>query len=199
MDTKLLMIFFIFSFLFSKAQEKNDINYAEISTYTKSGKVNCVVEIPAGTSHKLEYNYSTNSFPCDQIDGKDRVISFIPFIGNYGFIPSTRMDESKGGDGDALDILVISESVPTGTVMEVKIIGLLQLTDDSEQDDKIIAIPADETKQVIKGNTISELKPSVQDMIKNWFLNYSKDPMVFKGWLEADEAKKVVEKWRKKI
>ena len=76
-----------------------------------------VVEIPAGTNHKIEYDPSTDSFENDKKDGKDRVISFLPYPGNYGFIPSTLMNKDRGGDGDALDILVIGESEPTGTVL----------------------------------------------------------------------------------
>ena len=76
-----------------------------------------IVEIPAGTNQKIEFDYNDGTFKVDQIDGKDRVIDFLPYPGNYGFIPNTLMDKERGGDGDALDILVIGESVATGTAL----------------------------------------------------------------------------------
>ena len=48
----------------------------------------------------------------------DRIVNFLPYPANYGFIPSTFMDKKKGGDGDALDILLISEHMVTGTVVD---------------------------------------------------------------------------------
>ena len=63
--------------------------------------VQVVVEIPAGTNQKIEFDYKDGTFKVDQIDGKDRVIDFLPYPGNYGFVPGTLMDKERGGDGDA--------------------------------------------------------------------------------------------------
>ena len=94
-------------------------DFQYLPTYTEQG-INVVVEIPAGTNHKIEYDKENKEFVVDQKNGKDRIIDFLPYPGNYGFIPSTYMDPAIGGDGDALDVLVIGESVPTGTVIPVK-------------------------------------------------------------------------------
>ena len=105
------------------------IDYVGLATYSDDGHLQMVVEIPAGTNKKYEYDYETNTFPMDIKNGMERVIDFLGYPGNYGFIPSTMMDPARGGDGDALDILVLSEHAEQGTIIEVMPIGILVLED----------------------------------------------------------------------
>ena len=106
---------------------------SKIDTYTSQGSINAVIEIPAGTTKKIEYNKETLEFNVDQIDGKDRIIKFLPYIGNYGFIPSTLSDTAKGGDGDPLDIIVISETKSTGTILSVIPIAVIRIVDEGRR------------------------------------------------------------------
>ncbi len=160
-----------------------------------------VIEIPAGTNHKIEYNKETETFECDKIDGKDRVINFLPYPGNYGFIPSTFMDEEQGGDGDALDILVIAESQKTGAVIQVKPIASLSLKDGGEIDTKIIAVPIDSSLQIIQAQNFQEFAveyPAAQRMIQEWFLNYKGIGKIeFLGWHNEQVALATIRKWKK--
>ncbi|WP_299127939.1 inorganic diphosphatase [uncultured Winogradskyella sp.] len=89
------IVIFILCYLFSC---ENEGNYYSISAYSKDGAVNAVIEIPAGSNVKKEYDPSANTFYVDQENGKDRVINFLPYIGNYGFIPSTYSDPKKEGN-----------------------------------------------------------------------------------------------------
>ncbi len=174
-------------------------NYYEVPA-TSETAVNMVVEIPAGTNHKIEYDPSTNSFKNDMKDGKIRVVSFLPYPGNYGFIPSTLMDKSQGGDGDALDILVIGETEPTGKVLEVKPIAALLLIDGGEVDTKILAIPADPEKQVISPDSFQEFiiqHDAIRMIVENWFLNYKgRGKMQLQGWRDDSYAYREIEKWK---
>ena len=174
-------------------------NYYEVEAIGKKG-INMVVEIPAGTNHKIEYDPASDSFKNDIKDGKDRVISFLPYPGNYGFIPSTLMDKKRGGDGDALDILVIGESEPTGKVLPVKPIGALLLLDGGEIDTKLIAIPADSSKQVISPDNFQEFiieHDAVRMIVEHWFLNYKgQGKMQMMGWRDDTFAFREVEKWK---
>lgn len=77
-----------------------------------------VIEIPAGTNKKNEFNKEKKTFEVDQKHGKDRVVEFLPYNGNYAFFTSTYSNIKLGGDGDALDVLVMSESVSTRAVIE---------------------------------------------------------------------------------
>lgn len=180
----------ILFFLFLSCKKNTDLY--SIPTYSKQNNINAVIEIPAGTNKKFEYNKKTKKFEIDKKNGKERVIDFLPYVGNYGYIPSTYSNPKNGGDGDALDILVLSESLPTGTVEETKVIGLLKLIDDGEIDYKIIAIPIDETKQIIKATNYREFSkkyPKIKEIIEIWFLNYNKDDKSsIKGWGNEREA-----------
>lgn len=160
-----------------------------------------IIEIPAGTNHKMEYDYASGQFLNDQLDGKDRVINFLPYPGNYGFIPSTLMDEERGGDGDALDILVIGEAVPTGTQIAAIPIGALMLRDRGEIDTKLIAIPADPSKQVIKAKNFMEFAlqyDAARRIIEDWFQNYkgAKGVEIIR-WEDEQYAWQEVNKWKK--
>ncbi len=118
-------------------------NYYSLPTFTAETSINVVVEIPAGTNKKYEYNKTANDFLIDKENNKNRVIDFLPYPANYGFIPSTLSNTENGGDGDALDMLLISESLKIGTVIETVPIAILKLIDDGEKEYKIIAVPKD--------------------------------------------------------
>ena len=196
MGIKLIALIFATS-ITSCLDDGSDFNYSKVPVFSKQGNVNCIIEIPAGTNHKIEYDYLSNSFPCDRRNGKDRIIQFIPYPANYGFVPSTLMDKERGGDGDALDVFVIASAIKTATVVECKIVGVCKFLDAGEQDDKLIAIPVDESLQIVKGNSIALMDSAALEIIKMWLLNYSSDEMIFQGWGESEEAKDIIEKWRK--
>jgi len=153
---------------------------------------NAVIEIPGGTNSKYEYNTDQKKFVIDRENGKERVIDFLPYPANYGFIPSTLSKSDTGGDGDALDVLVISESEPTGTIMEIIPVALLKLIDDGDTDYKVIAVPKDNAKRIIRANTYNELStdyPKLLDIMELWFLNYNpKDSSSVDGWGDEQEA-----------
>ena len=192
----------IFTVLFFSACQSSGPNFDiyTLPALTERG-VHAVIEIPAGTNHKIEYQPEAGTFIVDQIDGKDRIIDFLPYPGNYGFIPSTLMDEARGGDGDALDILVIGETEATATVLEVLPIGALLLNDDDEIDTKIIAIPVDAEKRVIKATDFQDFLityDAAKQIIENWFLNYKgfgRTKLI--GWEDEVFAYQEIKKWIK--
>lgn len=164
--------------------------------------VNMVVEIPAGTNHKIEYRPEEAIFRVDQLEGEERVIHFLPYPGNYGFIPGTLMDKAKGGDGDALDILLISEAVPTGTVVGVQPIGALLLRDRGEIDTKIIAVPVDSTNQVLEADNFIDFMvyyDAGRRILEDWFTNYKGQGVVeMIRWEDDRYAWQEIRKWEKK-
>lgn len=158
------------------------------------GMVNVVVEIPTGSSHKIEWN---RDLALMQLDRVEPAIFAKPT--NYGFIPQT-LDE----DGDELDALIITdEPLPTGVFLEAKIIGVMEFEDDGEVDDKVIVVPADDRNT---GNAINSLEDLPQQLIKqieHHFTHYKdlKKPgsTVVKGFAGVDEAKTIIhasiERW----
>ena len=147
----------------------------QLPAFSSGGHGNAVIEIPAGTSDKREYDPATKSYPINTRNGVPRRISFLPYPANYGFIPGTLMDEARGGDGDALDIFVLCPALPTGTILEVEPIGIIRLLDDGEQDDKVIALPVDRSLLTMDVDEISELPKGVEEILSTWLTHY--DPM----------------------
>src|SRR5882672_1864511 len=95
----------------------------------QNGTVNTVIEIPKWSTLKIEWDRQRAAFVLDRVEP-----SIFAKPCNYGFIPQT-LDE----DGDELDTLVLTnDPVPTGVVVEAKILGVLNFMDDGEADHKVI-------------------------------------------------------------
>lgn len=163
----------------------------------QNGTINVVVEIPEGSSHKIEWNREKAYFALDRVEPK---IFAKPT--NYGFIPQT-LDE----DGDELDVLLITdEPLFTGVVVEAKILGYLKFVDDGEIDDKIIAVPADDRNTGNAYNSLDDLPARLLQQIEFHFSHYKdlKKPgsTVVEKFGDIAEAKQVVkdsiERWNKK-
>jgi len=152
-----------------------------------------IVEIPAGTNVKWEYDYEKDEMSVSRDDGKERVIDYLPYPGNYGFLQGTYQDPEKGGDGDALDVIIISESVQKETTVSVIPIAVLELIDSGEKDDKIIAIPANPDLQIVHAESLEELNkdyPGIIEIIQTWFLNY-KGPGMMELTNTGDEKRAI--------
>ena len=171
------------------------------ATFNEDGSINAFIEIPAGTNVKNEINKDDNTIKPDQVNGSDRVIDFLPYPGNYGFIASTMMDADKGGDGDALDVLVLCDARKSGTAMKVKPIGVIMLEDGGQQDHKIIAVPFAESERTIRVDKFSSFITkynAAQFIVQEWFLNYKGlGKMKLLGWKDEEFALKEIRKWSK--
>lgn len=158
----------------------------------KDNFCSAVVEISAGTNKKFEYNYTSKTFELEIINGVERTINYLPYPGNYGFISNTFMDPEIGGDGDALDVLIISESIEQGEKIEINPIAILKLLDQGEQDHKVIATLKDSKMSFLKDS----LPNSVKLIIQTWFCNYKgPNKTEFIAWGDKNEAKNEIEKW----
>lgn len=158
------------------------------------GVINVVVEIPAGSSHKIEWN---RDLAVMQLDRVEPAVFAKPT--NYGFIPQT-LDE----DGDELDALIITdEPLPTGIFLEARVIGVMKFEDDGEVDDKVVVVPADDRNT---GNAITSLEDLPAQLIKQIEFHFShykdlKKPgtTIVKGFEGTDAAKTVIhesiERW----
>lgn len=153
----------------------------------ENGIVNVVVEIPQGSSHKIEWNRELAAM---QLDRVEPAIFAKPT--NYGFIPQT-LDE----DGDELDALIITdEPLTTGIFMEAKVIGVLEFVDDNEVDDKVIVVPADDRNTGNAINSLEDLPPQLLKQIEHHFSHYKdlKKPgsTVVKGFGDVERAKQII-------
>lgn len=153
----------------------------------ENSKINTVVEISEGSTLKIEWN---RQLACFELDRVEPAIFAKPC--NYGFIPAT-LDE----DGDELDTLIVSpEPLPTGLLVEAKVIGVLNFIDDGEADHKIVCVPADDRNNNDSINSLEDLGERWQEKIKHHFAHYKdlKKPGSTEvvGWGDVEEAKKVI-------
>lgn len=163
----------------------------------RPGVVHAVIEIPAGTSDKRQYDPATGTFPVDLRRGEPRRIRFLPYPANYGFIPGTRMDKARGGDGDALDVFVLCTALPSGTVIEVEPIGIIDLLDAGERDDKVIALPVDPALRTVDATNIQELPAAAREILVTWLLNYDpEDGARLVGVRGREDAWEAVRRWQ---
>jgi inorganic pyrophosphatase len=175
------------------------MNYLALPAFTPQGTLQAVVEIPAGTNRKFEFNKQTHEFETDLRDGKPRIVEFMSYPVNYGFVPSTKMDKDRGGDGDPLDVLILAEHIPTGSVVEVQPIGLLQLKDLGELDHKVLAIPVDPEKRIISATNWHEFQleySAIRHILELFFMYYDGlGTMTVMGWADELAAIAEVKKW----
>lgn len=124
--------------------------------------VDAIIEIPRGTKAKYEVDKKSGLLRLDRV-----VFAAFVYPINYGFIPQT-----LGEDGDPLDILVLSEvSINPLTLVKSRIIGYMEMIDNGDKDEKIIAIASgDPSVSHIK--SMDQLPVNFQSELKHFFSNY---------------------------
>ena len=121
-----------------------------------------VIEIPKDCKVKYEMDKETGLLRMDRV-----LHTATHYPANYGFIPRTFAD-----DNDPLDVLVLgSASVYPMTLIRCYPIGAINMIDDDDNDEKIIAIPyGDPTYNVYK--SIDELPKHIFDEMAHFFEVY---------------------------
>jgi inorganic pyrophosphatase len=175
------------------------MNHLALPSFSENGFLQAVIEIPAGTNTKFEYNKQLLQFQPDIRNGHVRRVDFMSYPVNYGFIPSTKMDKERDGDGDPLDVLLLAEHVPTGSVVEIHPIGLLMLKDLGELDHKVLAIPVDPAHRIIRATSWAEFQrdySAIRHILELFFMYYDGlGTMTVMGWGDEDAALAEVKKW----
>ncbi len=112
---------------------------------------------------------------------------------NYGYIPHT-----IAGDGDPVDVLVISQfALPPGVVVRCRPIGLLKMTDEAGDDAKLLAVPVDKLTPMYRSVTSPRDLPQIMlDQIAHFFEHYKDlEPGKFvkvQGWGDVEDAKREI-------
>jgi inorganic pyrophosphatase len=118
-----------------------------------------------------------------RVDRPQRTSSQPPAL--YGFIPQTYCGSRVGalckgsecGDGDPLDICVVSERPITKSevILNVRVVGGIQMIDDGEADDKIVAVLENDS---FWGDVkdISELPEILVERLRHYFSTYKLVP-----------------------
>ncbi len=91
-----------------------------------------IVEIPKGSRNKYEYDAEKRMIRYDRM-----IFSSMHYPSDYGFVP-----ETLALDGDALDVLVlVSEPTFPGCLIEVRAVGIFNMTDEKGPDAKVLCVP----------------------------------------------------------
>lgn len=144
--------------------------------------IHVIIEIPANSNPiKYEIDKETNALFVDRFMSTPM---FYP--ANYGYIPQTLAD-----DGDPLDVLVITPyPVQAGAVIKCRPVGMLNMSDESGQDEKIIAVPFNKVTTLYKDiEDYQDLPELLLNQIQHFFEHYK----------DLEEGKWVkVDKWQDK-
>ncbi|MBX0292733.1 inorganic diphosphatase [Hymenobacter sp. HSC-4F20] len=124
--------------------------------------VNGIIEIPKGSKGKYELDKDSGLLKLDRV-----LFSAVHYPAAYGFIPQTYCD-----DKDPLDILVLcSVDIVPMCLVDAKVIGVMQMIDQDEEDDKIIAVAANDVS-VNHYNDIADLPPHTLLEMQRFFEDY---------------------------
>ncbi len=152
--------------------------------------INVVIEIPQGSAVKYEVEKDSGALFVDRF-----LFTPMAYPAAYGFIPGTLAD-----DGDPADALVLTPAdVVPGAVIRARPIGMLQMEDESGQDEKIICVPHDKIHPLYKTvQAIEDLPEITRKAIEHFFTRYKDlEPgkwVKVTGWADKAAAEAVIVK-----
>jgi inorganic pyrophosphatase len=126
--------------------------------------INVLVEISRGSLNKYELDKETGLIMLDRVSHTAQTYPF-----DYAMVPQTLWE-----DGDPLDVMIITtEPIPPGILVEVRPLGVMHMIDDGEGDDKIIAVPVGD-KRFDHMQDIEDVSPHLIKTYQHFYENYKK-------------------------
>jgi inorganic pyrophosphatase len=158
-----------------------------IPAQPKPGLINVLIEIPAGSKNKYEFDKDLQAFALDRV-----LYSSVQYPYDYGFVPNTLAD-----DGDPLDGMVLIDQ-PTfpGCVIAARPIGMLEMIDGGDRDEKILCVP-DKDPRYAQVKSLQDIAPHRLDEIAEFFKSYKnleKKVTEILGWKDVHQVMPLVEK-----
>ena len=152
-------------------------------------EVNVIIEIPQGGEPiKYEIDKDTGALFVDRILGTS-----MRYPCNYGYVPNTLC-----GDGDPIDVLVVMPMpLQAGCVVKCRPIGVLNMSDESGEDAKLLAVPVSKTTPIYDNVKSYEDLPEIQiKQIAHFFERYKDlEPgkwVKVDGWQGSEAAKQAI-------
>lgn len=144
-----------------------------------------IIEIPKNSTNKVEYDGEVGLFRLDRA-----LYSPMHYPGDYGFIPGTLAE-----DNDPMDVLVlVQEPSFTGCMMLVRPVGILNMVDNKEGDQKVLAVPV-KNPRYDQIHTMDQIFPHVRREIEHFFTIYKElqgSTPHMDGWGGPIEARKAI-------
>jgi len=151
------------------------------------GLVNLVVEIPAGSSNKYEYNAEAGLMALDRV-----LHSSVRYPFDYGFVPNTLAE-----DGAPLDAMVIMrEPTFAGCLIAARPIGILDMVDCGAHDGKLLCVPAADPRQR-EVHSIRQIAANQLEEVAEFFRTYKNlegRVVEILGWLDAPAVPELLER-----
>lgn len=142
-----------------------------------------IVEIPQGSQNKYEYDAAAGRIRLDRV-----LSTSMHYPANYGFIPETWAE-----DNDPLDVLIFgSGALFPGVVADVRVLGVLMMTDEHGPDAKIVGV-IDTDPRSRHVTSINDLGAHCLKETRHFFEQYkvlqglSTDVGAYHGTLEAEQ------------
>ena len=160
----------------------------------KSGRdvpkeITVIIEIPMnGVPVKYEVDKETGALFVDRF-----VSTAMYYPVNYGYIPQTLSE-----DGDPVDVLVITPiPLQTGVVIPCRVVGMLNMADESGIDAKLLAVPISKLSKLYESVKTYEDLPRHQLLALEHFFQHYKDLeegkwVKLNGWEGPDAAKEEI-------
>jgi inorganic pyrophosphatase len=152
--------------------------------------INVIVEVPTGGEPiKYELDKKAGTLVVDRF-----LHTPMRYPGNYGFVPHTLSE-----DGDPIDVLIANtRPIFPGAVINVRPVGVLNMTDESGGDEKIIAVPSDRlTQRYVDVREYTDLPRITLEQIQHFFEHYKDlEPgkwVKMAGWGDAAEARRHIQ------
>ncbi len=149
-------------------------------------EINAIVEIPKGSHNKYEIDKDTGMMKLDRAN-----YNAAPYPCEYAFVPQTLWE-----DGDAIDVLILATyPINTGTLVAVRPVAVMEMTDGGESDYKIIGVPTEDMRWEhvqdladINKHTLKEIQHFFENIKKLKGKPVHTEIHGFKGKKEALEA-----------
>lgn len=152
-------------------------------------EINVIIEIPMrGEPVKYEVDKESGALFVDRF-----MTTSMYYPANYGYIPNTLSE-----DGDPVDVLVITP-IPllSGSVIRCRVVGMLNMADESGIDAKLLAVPVDKlSKNYQSIKTYNDVPKHLLLSLEHFFQHY-KDLeegkwVKIEGWSGPEEAKQEI-------
>lgn len=162
------------------------MDLSRIPAQPEPGLINVLVEIAGGSKNKYEFDKDLNAFILDRV-----LFSSVKYPYDYGFVPNTLAD-----DGDPLDGMVLMDE-PTfpGCVIAARPIGMLEMIDGGDRDEKILCVPAEDPRYS-HVKSLEDVAPHRLEEIAEFFRSYKnleKKVTEILGWQNVDKVAALVD------
>jgi len=149
-------------------------------------EVNVIIEIPAHADPvKYEVDKDSGALFVDRF-----MATCMHYPANYGYVPHTLSE-----DGDPVDVLVVTPfPLLSGSVIRCRPVGVLNMTDESGKDAKVLAVPVDKLSSIYRNvKETTDLPELLLRQIEHFFEHYKDlEPgkwVKVDGWADAAAAK----------